>query len=91
VAPSPKHSLRPATNRTRHTSSRQGTDLFDIGGAALEDLLTEAGDVDPDAVKAAVADLLASRPGLKVPDAISRRSARRLWSERTRSIRPGTA
>jgi hypothetical protein len=42
----------------------QPGDLLALGGVALADLLTEAGDVDSAAVADAVATLIASRPGL---------------------------
>lgn len=39
-------------------------DLFDVGGTALADLLTDDGDVDADRVTEAVQALLDARPGL---------------------------
>lgn len=42
----------------------QPSDLFDVGGTALADLLTDDGDVDADRVTAAVQALLDARPGL---------------------------
>ncbi|MBZ6088981.1 hypothetical protein KVH02_11680 [Streptomyces olivaceus] len=41
-----------------------GADLFEIGGAELDSLLNDDGDVMPDAVQAAAEVLLAKRPGL---------------------------
>ncbi|MBT2440322.1 hypothetical protein J7E93_09410 [Streptomyces sp. ISL-36] len=41
------------------------SDLFDIGGASIEDLTDPEGNVMPDAVDAAVKALLAKRPGLR--------------------------
>ncbi|ANQ71719.1 hypothetical protein [Rhodococcus sp. 008] len=45
----------------------QPLDLFDIGGMTVADLLTDEGDVDPDKVSDAVADLVTARPGLSNP------------------------
>lgn len=42
----------------------QSSDLFEVGGASLADLLNEAGDVDSAAVAEAVAALIEARPGL---------------------------
>lgn len=39
-------------------------DLFTIGGTDLAELLDEAGDVDPEKVRAAAAAVVATRPGL---------------------------
>lgn len=56
-------------------------DLRMIGGAQLEQLLTEDGDIDPAAVAAAVDELLTTRPGLarqpvrRMPDLGQRSSA----------------
>jgi hypothetical protein len=44
----------------------QPSDLFEVGGAKLSDLLTEAGSVDSDAVAEAVSALITARPGLSV-------------------------
>lgn len=44
-----------------------GTDLLSIGGTALADVLDESGDVDPDAVRGAAAELARTRPGLRRP------------------------
>ncbi|MEU9026408.1 hypothetical protein AB0D46_02515 [Streptomyces sp. NPDC048383] len=41
------------------------SDLFDIGGASIDDLTDPEGNVMPDAVDAAVKALLAKRPGLR--------------------------
>ncbi|MFK0200901.1 hypothetical protein [Streptomyces lavendulae] len=41
------------------------SDLFDFGGASIEDLTDPEGNVMPDAVEAAVKALLAKRPGLR--------------------------
>ncbi|MGQ4468921.1 hypothetical protein ACN6K6_007463 [Streptomyces violaceoruber] len=46
-----------------------GADLFDVGGAALDDLLHENGEADLHAVDAAIAELLTARPGLRSNDA----------------------
>ena len=40
------------------------SDLFDVGGVLLADLLDDAGDVDQGKVTAAVGELLSTRPGL---------------------------
>lgn len=42
----------------------QPSDLFDVGGRDLADLLDDAGEVDADKVTMAAAALLESRPGL---------------------------
>ncbi len=42
----------------------QPSDLFEVGGASLADLLSESGDVDSAAVAEAVAALIETRPGL---------------------------
>ncbi|WP_373198752.1 hypothetical protein [Mycobacterium marinum] len=42
----------------------QPSDLFEVGGASLVDLLSESGDVDDAAVVGAVAALIEARPGL---------------------------
>jgi len=42
-------------------------DLWAVGAVDLAGLLTDAGDLDPEAVKAAAAALLAARPGLARP------------------------
>jgi hypothetical protein len=43
----------------------QPGDLFTLSGKALADLLDDDGNVDPEAVAEAAADVLASRPGLR--------------------------
>lgn len=43
----------------------QPGDLFDVAGVQLADVLDADGEVDADAVRAAVADLLRQRPGLR--------------------------
>jgi hypothetical protein len=40
-------------------------DLLTLGGGSLADYLDENGDVDPERVSEAVADVLAARPGLR--------------------------
>ncbi|WP_143074790.1 hypothetical protein [Streptomyces mangrovisoli] len=45
-----------------------GADLFDIGGASVDDLTDPEGNVMPDAVNAAAEALLAKRPGLGNPN-----------------------
>lgn len=42
----------------------QPSDLFEVGGVTLADLLSESGDVDNDAVTEAVSALIEQRPGL---------------------------
>ncbi|MEJ1200172.1 MULTISPECIES: hypothetical protein [unclassified Streptomyces] len=46
-----------------------GADLFDVGGAALDDLLHENGEADLHAVDAAITALLEKRPGLRSNEA----------------------
>ena len=40
--------------------------MFSVGGASLDDLRTEDGDLDLDRINALADDMLASRPGLRV-------------------------
>lgn len=42
-------------------------DLLALGGQTLDEFLTDDGDIDPDAVRAAARALVASRPGLRAP------------------------
>ncbi|WP_405840294.1 hypothetical protein OG528_20440 [Streptomyces platensis] len=41
-----------------------GSDLLDLGGVSVSDLLTPEGDVDTETIDAAIEALLAKRPGL---------------------------
>lgn len=41
------------------------SDVFALSGKAVSDFLGESGDIDPEAVSAAIADIVATRPGLR--------------------------
>lgn len=43
----------------------EGGDLLALGGTTLPDLLDDDGNVDPDAVRSAAAELVRARPGLR--------------------------
>jgi hypothetical protein len=57
---------RREAERIAGTSLAVPSDLFDLGGAQLDDLVAD-GAVDPDKVKARVDELLQARPGLARP------------------------
>ncbi|WP_039808835.1 hypothetical protein [Nocardia otitidiscaviarum] len=55
---------RAAIEQAASTTLSVPSDLFDVGGVELTDLLDDNGDPDPDKVRAAVRELVALRPRL---------------------------